>query len=148
MGSMSTFLRTPFSKNGLKCTNFYEGILTKYIHNSKNHHYWLQQLQLNKTFIYNRRHLLSLIRYLSYTLLSILWSFNSQIQIPFLPLNLSFLYKASNVLYFHALLFHYFSIPFPNKPIFVSFEFVTEISSNSVNGWVNWLICLISLWSQ
>ena len=60
MGSMSTFLRTPFSKHGLKCINFYEGILTKYIHNSNNHHYLLQQLQLNKTFIYNRRHLLSL----------------------------------------------------------------------------------------
>ena len=25
MGSMSTFLRSPFSKDGLKCTNFYEG---------------------------------------------------------------------------------------------------------------------------
>ena len=69
MGSMSTFLRTPFSKGGLKCTNIYEGILTKYIHNSKNHHYRLQQLQLNKTFINRRRHLLSLIRYLSYTIL-------------------------------------------------------------------------------
>ena len=31
MGSMSTFLRTLFSKNGLKCINFYEEILTKYI---------------------------------------------------------------------------------------------------------------------
>ena len=39
-----------FSKNGLKCINFYEGNFTKYIHISKNHHYWLQQLQLNKTF--------------------------------------------------------------------------------------------------
>ena len=67
MRSMSTFLRTPFSEDGLKCTNFYEGILTNYIHNSNNHHHRLQQLQLNKKFICNKRHLLSLIRYLSYT---------------------------------------------------------------------------------
>ena len=61
MGSMSTSLRAPFSKVGLKCTNFYEGILAKYIHNSKNHHYWLQQLQLNKTFINNRRQALIIL---------------------------------------------------------------------------------------
>ena len=48
MRSMSTFLRTPFSEDGLKCINFYEGILTKYIYNSNNHYYRLQRLQLNK----------------------------------------------------------------------------------------------------